>query len=87
MRIITLILLLILITGCTAVRIGKEDIKETNEVITENTSQNQSMIKSLEKRIEQTLPKISTETQYDTPSIVENRALKETESESFGDVI
>jgi len=83
MKIIGLLLVMILIAGCTSIRIGKEDMK----IIKNETKENQSIIKNLETKIEEKIPKISTETDYDTPEIVQSRTLKETEAEDFGDVI
>ena len=75
---IIFIVLLILISGCTQVSVGKDKITIGEKSNNSNTS-------SLIEKIENKIPKI--DSSLDTPEIVEKKMMDETESVDFGDAV
>lgn len=78
-RIFILILLLILIIGCTQVSVGK------GKIIIGEKSNNSKNISSLIEKAEDKIPRL--DSSLDTPEIVQKRIMDETESADFGDVV
>lgn len=81
-KLIIFAIILIFLISCT-----KIEISENKEVIKNESKTNKTIIEGIEERVGEKLPELSTGTNYDTPSVVEKNALKETEAEDFGDVI
>ena len=73
MRIISIIILVMFLCACTAVRITSNE--KEGKIEANNT------IKTVQSNV--TAPKLN----YDTPEIVKSKIMKETETESFGDII
>ncbi len=80
-RIALVLVALILLSSCTRVGLGKD-----RDIIKENaTKSNHTLIKNIEDKIGEKIPKL--ESNLDTPAIVENRIIYETEAVDFGDVV